>query len=337
MRVLAALDKFKGTATSLTAGEAVVRAARALGAEGRAIALSDGGDGLLDVFGGATRYAPVTAPDGRTVHAAWHLEHGTAVIESALASGLALVGGGENNAAVTATSRGTGELLEAAVRAGATRIVLGLGGSASSDGGLGALDALSASTVTALRARAVELQVCCDVDTRYVDAARVFGPQKGASPNQIEELTRRLVAMGTMLTEHYAVDVMSLAGAGAAGGLGGAMAAVGGRLVRGFDVVATQVRLDEAVAAADVVVTGEGRVDASSFDGKVVGGVVTRCRAAGGTCVVIAGEIDPDIDLGADVNALSLRSRFGRDVAMADTLRCIERAALELLADTVDR
>lgn len=152
--------------------------------------MSDGGDGVLDVFGGATRHTAVTGPDGRTVDAAWRLDGYEAVIESALASGLVLVGG--TNDAVRATSRGTGELLEAAVRAGATRVVVGLGGSATSDGGLGALDALSAPTLDALRRHEVRLDVCCDVDMRYVDAARVFGPQKGATPEQVELLTRRL-------------------------------------------------------------------------------------------------------------------------------------------------
>lgn len=330
MRVLAALDKFKGTATSVAANDAVVRAARSLGLGARAVPMSDGGDGVLDVFGGATRHSSVTAPDGRAVRATWRYADGEAVIESALASGLVLVG--EANDAVRATSRGTGELLDAAVRAGATRIVVGLGGSATTDGGLGALDALSRSTLDALRGHDVRLDVCCDVDTRYVDAARVFGPQKGATPEQIELLTRRLVAAQDALTERFGIDVSELDGGGAAGGLGGALAAVGGHLVRGVDVVAEHVGLDAAIAEADIVLTGEGRVDGSSFAGKVVGGVLARCRSTGTTCMIVAGDIGDGAAFDGAVAAVSLRSRFGVDAAMSDAVTCIERAALELLS-----
>ena len=264
------------------------------------------------------------------MQAAWRLVDGEAVVESALASGLVLVG--DANDAVRATSRGTGELIEAAVRAGATRVVVGLGGSATSDGGLGALDALSEATLDALRRHEVRLDVCCDVDTRYVDAARVFGPQKGATPDDVERLTQRLIDAQATLAERFGVDVAELDGAGAAGGLGGALAAVGGHLVRGVDVVADHVGLDAAIAGADVVVTGEGRLDASSFAGKVVGGVVVRCRAAATRCLIIAGDSADDAPLDIARDAVFLRERFGVDVAMTDAVGCIERATLELLA-----
>ena len=147
--------------------------------------MSDGGEGLLDVLGGANRTTIVTGPLGRPVEAAWRFEHRTAVIEMARASGLALAGGAEGNDPLAATTAGTGELIARAVEQGARRIIVGLGGSATTDGGLGAVEALPSPA----RLRTVELEVACDVRTRFVDAAAVFAPQKGAGPAQVDLLT----------------------------------------------------------------------------------------------------------------------------------------------------
>ena len=318
--LLAALDKFKGTATSLELGTAVVAAARAAGWTADVLALSDGGEGLLEVFGGPNRVTEVTAPDGRPAPAAWRLDADRAVVESALASGLHLVGGRAGNDAVAATSRGTGELVEAAVRAGARRVVLGLGGSAISDGGVGALSALSARTIDAIRDGTVELEVCCDVTTRYVDAARVFGPQKGAGPDAVALLTTRLVEQQAALALRFGVDLAGVAGGGAAGGLGGAFAALGGRLVPGFDVVAAHVGLDDAIAGAELVVTGEGCLDDSSYEGKVVGGVLARAARHGVPVLVVAGRIDTAPPAGpTTLRVVSLVDEVGEQRAMTDT------------------
>ena len=212
MKVLAAADKFKGTATSAEIGAAIVRGARAADGEARAVTLSDGGEGLLDVYGGPNRDSTVTGPLGLPVDAAWRLSGGTAVVECARASGLTLAGGAAGNDPVAATSAGTGELIEAAVQAGARRVVVGLGGSACTDGGIAAVEALSAATLHALRDRTVELQICCDVTTTYLEAAVVYGPQKGAGAEQVAQLTVRLRAARERLLARFGVDVATAAG-----------------------------------------------------------------------------------------------------------------------------
>jgi hypothetical protein len=171
---------------------------------------------------------------------------------------------------VAASTFGTGELVAAAVGAGAKRIVLGVGGSATTDGGFGALRAL----YPLQRLRGLDITVACDVRTRFLDAAKIFAPQKGATPTQVELLTRRLERLAEVYLEDYGVDVRDLEGGGAAGGLAGGLAVIGAELERGFDLVAEEVDLLGHLEGADLVVTGEGFVDAESFDGKVVGGVI---------------------------------------------------------------
>lgn len=265
---------------------------RASGFEVREIPLADGGEGtlatLLAARGGATRTVRVTGPLGAPVDAEWaRLSDGTAVVEMARASGLVLVDA-QSRDPLRASSRGTGELIAAALRAGSRRVVVAVGGSASTDGGLGAVDALDWSLAGS------EILVACDVTTRFLDAAVEFGPQKGATRAQIALLTRRLERLAYEYERRTGVDVTQLAGAGAAGGLAGGLAALGAHLGTGFDVVAEAVGLDEAVESADLVVTGEGKLDAASFEGKVVGGVVDAARAAEIDAAVIAGQATDD-------------------------------------------
>lgn len=321
--LLVAPDKFRGTATARQVAEAVAAVAADLGWHAVARPLSDGGEGLLDALGGANRRTVVTGPLGRPVSARWRLDGRTAVVESAEASGLLLAGGAAGNDAVAATSRGTGELIAAALAAGAREVVVGLGGSACSDGGRGALDALPDGFAGAA------VTVCADVGARYLDAAAVFGPQKGATPAQVRLLTERLAATRAELVERFALDPQAIAGSGAAGGLGGALAAAGATVVSGFDHVAARLDLDEAVARADLVVTGEGRLDATSFDGKVVGGVTRLARAHGRPVVAIVGDRDPAVDAPVPVHSLS--DEHGRAVALADTLQCLRATAAALL------
>jgi glycerate kinase len=257
-----------------------------------ALPLADGGEGtldaLLDAVGGSRRSTTVTGPLGDRVDAEWAmLRGGVAVVEMARASGLALVEG--RNDPLRASSRGTGELIAAAARSGARRIIVGVGGSASTDGGLGAVDALGWSLP------ALDVTVACDVTTPFLDAARVYGPQKGASQAQIALLGRRL----TRLAEHYesrkGVDVRAVEGGGAAGGLAGALAALGATLEPGFDVVAGAAGLGDALEGAAIMITGEGRLDATSLAGKVVGGALEWASEHGvARRAVIAGQVVPD-------------------------------------------
>jgi glycerate kinase len=315
LRVVAAVDKFRGTATAAEVADAVARAVKGLGGTCIRIPLADGGEGLLDVLGGPNRTTVVTGPLGDDVSAAWRLSRGLAVIEMARASGLALVGGAEGNDPIAASTEGTGELITAAIDAGATRVVVGAGGSATTDGGLGAVRA-----IVAPRLKRVQLQVACDVRTRFVDAATVFAPQKGATPAQVELLRRRLERLVQVYRETYGVDVSDLEHAGAAGGLGGGLAALGADLVSGFDLVAEEVRLAEAIAEADLVVTGEGYLDAQSFDGKVVGGVLALARAEGVPVLAVTGDADEGVADGRDgFTAVSLVARVGEERAHTHT------------------
>jgi glycerate kinase len=330
VRVVAALDKFRGTVTAAEAVAAVGHAGWELGVDVDEVPVSDGGEGLLDVLGGPNRTSVVTGPLGRPVEAAWRLDGRTAIIEMARASGLALVGGPERNDPLRASTIGTGQLIERALEQGARRVIVGLGGSATTDGGLGALEALRSPN----RLRQVELDVACDVRTRFVDAAEVFAPQKGATRAQVALLTARLQQLARRYREEYGVDVTELEGAGAAGGLAGGLAAIGGRLVPGFELVAEHVELEERIAAADVVVTGEGHLDAQSLDGKVVGGVRDLTRAAGRPLIVIAGDADTDVraELTADgVTVVSLVERFGPERPLREPRWCIEHAARDAL------
>ena len=164
--------------------------------------------------------------------------------------------------------------------------------------------------------------VACDVHTRFLDAARVFAPQKGATPAQVQLLERRLERLAQVYREEHGVDVRQLDMAGAAGGLAGGLAAIGARLVPGFEVVADEVGLADCIEGADLVVTGEGFVDAQSFEGKVVGGVVELAEAAGVPVLVVAGEVFDGVD--HRVPVVSLVERFGAERSMGDTAACIE-------------
>ncbi len=290
------------------------------------VPMADGGDGLLDVLGGPNRTSTVTGPLGDPVDAAWRLSKGTAVIEMARASGLALVGGAAGNAPMDATTTGTGELIDHALDAGARRIIVGLGGSATTDGGFGAIRAITAIA----RLKRVELLVACDVTTTFTDAATVFAPQKGASPAQVEMLTRRLERMVQMFSTDFDVDVSTIRGGGAAGGLGGALAAMGGRLLPGFELVADEVDLYDQLEGADLVITGEGRLDATSFSGKVVGGVREIADEMGIGTLAVVGAVGAGTDVG-DLAVLSLTELVGVDDAMARPKQSIERVVAEWL------
>ena len=285
--VLCCPDKFRGSLTANEAAEALADGVEREGRDAVRLPLADGGEGTLDVLCPAAadrRRLRVTGPLGEPVDAEWGLRGDTGVIEMARASGLALVGG--SNDPLRATTFGTGELLRAALVAGVRRAVVAVGGSATVDGGLGALEALDFDL------RGAEVVVACDVTTPFVEAARVFGPQKGAGAAAVAELERRLERLADRYRDERGVDVRDLPGAGAAGGLAGGLAAYGARLVPGAALVADVVGLRDAVRDASLVLTGEGRVDATSFAGKVVGHVLGEGRGLDVPVAIVAGDAE---------------------------------------------
>lgn len=323
---MVAPDKFRGTVDAATVATAVAAAVEAAGHDAVTQPMADGGEGTLEVLGGPNRSTVVTGPLGDDVDAPWRLVRSTAVIEMATASGLELVGGAEGNDAVAASTYGTGELIGAALDAGAKRIIVGVGGSATTDGGLGALRALPPPP----RFAGVSITVACDVRTRFVDAAEHFAPQKGATPAQVELLRRRLERLAQVYAEESGVDVTSVDGSGAAGGLAGGLLTIGATLVEGFDLVADEVGLDDLVEGADLVITGEGHLDEESFDGKVVGGVVDLATHLGVPVLVIVGQREAGVTVPGEstgeVTVVDLVASFGAEAALGDVAGCLERA-----------
>ena len=327
MRVLAVVDKFKGTVTAAQVAAAIGHACWELGHDCVEQPVADGGEGTLEALGGANRTSTVTGPLGDPVRADWRFHRGTAVIEMARASGLTLVGGAARNDAMAATTTGTGELIDQALDLGAKRIVVCLGGSATTDGGLGCIRAITSPH----RLRGVQLLVACDVQTLFTDAAPVFGPQKGATPAQVDMLRGRLQRLAQMYREQYGVDVLNIPGTGAAGGLAGGLVALGGRLMPGFELVADEIDLHDKIVAADLVITGEGYLDEQSFEGKVIGGVQAMCRTAGRPVAAVVGDSAPEVQ--GRITHRSLVRDFGEERAMNEPLWCIEHAAATLVRD----
>jgi glycerate kinase len=288
--VVVAPDSFKGTFSAREVAAAVAAGLRAAGREAEELPVADGGEGtmdaLLNALGGELRTVTASGPLGRPVEASFTiLPDGAAVVETAQASGLGLVPEDERDA-WAASTRGTGELIVAAVDAGAERVIVTVGGSASTDGGAGALEALEEAGLEP------ELDVLCDVRTPYEQAARVFGPQKGADPALVRRLERRLQRLAEQLPRDPRGEPMT----GAAGGLsGGLWARYGARLRPGAAYVLDAVGFDERMRGAAFVVTGEGRLDEQTLQGKIVGELATRCRQGGVTCHAVVGrnELDP--------------------------------------------
>lgn len=254
--------------------------------------MADGGEGTLETLlsarGGSRRRTRVTGPLGAPVDAEWAvLPGGVAIVEMARASGLSLVRG--RNDPLRASTRGTGELIAAVRGQGFKRIVVAVGGSATTDGGLAAVETLRWSL------QGLDVTVACDVETSFLDAARVYGPQKGATEAQISLLTRRLEMLAGQYRARTGVDVTKLVGAGAAGGLAGGLAAIGAQLVPGFDAIAEAVGLERVLEGADLVLTGEGKLDGSSLAGKVVGGALAWADDLDVARVaIIAGQVTDD-------------------------------------------
>jgi glycerate 2-kinase len=339
MRILVAPDKFAGTLTAVEAAEAIAAGWRrhAPADELELTPMADGGPGFADVvaatLGGDLLAVTVTGPHGEPVPATVLMVDGTAYVESAQACGLALTDG---RGAETASTYGVGELLLAAVDVGAARVVVGLGGSGTNDGGAGLLAALGAtadrpldqggaalagiSTITLPERPAVEIVAASDVDsplTGLFGATRTFGPQKGIAEERLPALDGALQDLASAADRRLALEQ----GAGAAGGLGYALLLLGAVRRPGIALVAEAVGLRDRAARADLVVTGEGAFDFSSRSGKVPYGVAEVAAEVARPCVVVAGRVD----VGArEMRALGVESAYslldvvGEERAFAD-------------------
>ena len=317
--VLVAPDSFKGT---FTATEVAAAIGAGLEAGGRPVDLcpvADGGEGtlaaLVDALGAELRQADATDPLGRPLRAEFALTGDLAIVETAAASGLGLVAAADRDAFAASTA-GTGELIAAAVEAGARTVYLGVGGSATTDGGAGAIRAIE----RAGGLHDARLIILCDVRTPFEDAPRVFGPQKGASPDDVRRLGARLGALARRLPR----DPRGIPMTGAAGGLsGGLWSAFGAELVPGAAFVLDAVGFDARMRTARAVITGEGKLDQQSLVGKVVSEVATRSRQTGVPCHAVVGtrELDAmgarvlDLDRVLEASTLSELEAAGRELA----------------------
>jgi glycerate kinase len=305
LRVLIAPDCYGDSLTAVQAAEAIAEGWRRArpGDELTLAPQSDGGPGFVDVLAagsvGQRRTMRVSGPLTDEVDADWVFDDGdprTAYIECAQACGLALLGGPPTvQTALAAHSRGVGQLIAAAVEAGAGRVVVGLGGSSCTDGGRGMIDALGGLDAAKDLLADVELIAATDVEHPLLGpmgAARVFGPQKGADQDTVAVLERRLTQWAAELDAAVERPVSDEKGAGAAGGLGAGLLALGGRRESGATVIAEHTHLFDVVAAAELVITGEGRFDDQSLHGKVVSALATEAR--GTPVLVLAGQVTLD-------------------------------------------
>ncbi|HJP65698.1 MAG TPA: glycerate kinase [Actinomycetota bacterium] len=367
MRVLVAPDKFKGTLTAVQAAEAVAKGWRRSepDADIDLAPMADGGEGTLDTLvqamGGRRERRRVTGPLGDPVDADFGLidrpEGVLGIVEMARASGLSLIPERRRDPKRT-TTRGTGELILAAAEAGATTLLVCLGGSGTNDGGAGmaqavgirllddwgaelppggaALPRLARIDATGAdpAVRSSRITGATDVDnplTGPMGASAVYGPQKGATPEDVAMLDRALGHLASVIHRDLGIDVRSTPGAGAAGGLGaGLVAFLGAHLRPGVDVVIEAVHLAERMTRADVAVTGEGRFDEQSLHGKVPAGVLRLAQEHRVPAVVVCGEAETTVE---GVPVKSLAERFGPEAAMDRAGPLLADLAAEVAAE----
>jgi len=370
MRILVAPDSFKGSLTAAAAAEAMGRGIRTAlpGAEVHLLPMADGGEGTVDALvtatGGRRIESTVTGPLGEPVLAPWGLlgDGSTAVIEMAAASGLLLVPPERRDPRIT-TTYGTGELIRLALDRGVRRIVIGIGGSATNDGGAGMLQALGGSLLQAdgrpverggagllgldridmsgldRRLAGVELLVACDVTnplTGPQGASAIYGPQKGATPAMVALLDQALSRLADTMARDLGRDVRDRPGAGAAGGLGaGLIGFLGAALRPGIDLVAEATGLDQRLAGADLVLTGEGRTDGQTLSGKVPLGIARRAASHRVPVIVLSGAITADAaalhDQGITALFAIANGPLSLEQAMAGAAELLEQAAAEVV------
>ena len=295
-KIVIACDSYKGCLSSSDVANAAAHGVAEVYPDCEVIklAVADGGEGtveaLVDTLGGHLEWAEVSDPLGRPVKAAYGVAGDLAIIESAAACGLTLLTKEERNPLVTST-KGLGELIMAAIDKGCRKFLIGLGGSATNDGGMGMIRAEGFLEKT----KGMKFTVACDVDTPYIGehgASRVFGPQKGASEQDVEILEERLGGYALTILKETGVDVRDMAGAGAAGGLGGAFRAyLGAELKRGVDLVLDQIDFDSKIRGADLVITGEGCSDYQTLKGKTASGVLERAKRQGIPVALVSGAV----------------------------------------------
>lgn len=332
MKIVIAPDSYKESLSALEVATAIEQGFREIwpDADYVKIPVADGGEGTVEAMVAATAgrlvHVDVTGPLGSSVQAFYGLsgDARSAFIEMAAASGLALVPVDSRDPLKT-TSRGTGELIRHALDAGVEHIVIGIGGSATNDGGAGMVQALGARLLDAqnndiahggaglealaridisqldARLAACRIEVACDVTNRLTGkegASAVFGPQKGATPEVVARLDRALTHYAQLISRDLDVNVLELAGGGAAGGMGAALYAFcGAQLRSGIEIVTDALHLDAWVADADLVVTGEGRIDSQTIHGKVPVGVANVAKRYNKPVIGIAGSLTPDVGI----------------------------------------
>lgn len=330
MKIVIAPDSYKESLSASAVAQAIEKGFREIFPDAQyvSVPVADGGEGTVEAMIAATqgseRRAWVTGPLGDKVNACWGIsgDGKTAFIEMAAASGLALVPPEKRNPLVT-TSRGTGELILQALENGATNIIIGIGGSATNDGGAGMVQALGARLLDANgaeigfgggslrqldavdisnldpRLKQCTLRVACDVTnplTGENGASRIFGPQKGASEEMVAELDLNLSHYADVIHQSLHIDVKTVPGAGAAGGMGAAlMAFLGAELKSGIEIVTTALNLEQHIQDCTLVVTGEGRIDSQSIHGKVPIGVANLAKKHHKPVIGIAGSLTPDV------------------------------------------
>jgi glycerate 2-kinase len=369
MKVICAPDSFKGSLSAVEAAEAMAKGWLWARPDDEVVLLplADGGEGtveaLLASLKGKCRQANVSGPLGAPVDARWGLCGDLAVMEMAAASGLLLLPEEKRNPLYT-TTYGTGELIRTALDAGVTRICLGIGGSATNDGGVGMAQALGAvfidknglpipvpacgeslSLIAKFdlsqmdpRLKGIDLQVACDVDNPLFGehgAAHVYAPQKGASPDIVKVLDDGLHNLSTVINQSLGMDISTLPGAGAAGGLGaGLVAFCGGRLVSGIEMVLDSVQFDAQLTEDCLVLTGEGQVDRQTLYGKTISGILNRTRPAKVPIIILAGRLDNKDEILATQGVTTARSLMELASSVDDAMAHAGKYLKELAAQT---
>ncbi|EAB3384318.1 glycerate 2-kinase [Salmonella enterica] len=332
MKIVIAPDSYKESLSAAEVAQAIEKGFREIFPDAQyvSVPVADGGEGTVEAMIAATQgsehSAWVTGPLGEKVNACWGMsgDGKTAFIEMAAASGLALVPPEKRNPLIT-TSRGTGELILQALESGASNIIIGIGGSATNDGGAGMMQALGAKLRDANgadigygggslhclsdidiseldpRLKLCAIRVACDVSNPLIGdngASRIFGPQKGATEENIVELDRNLAHYADIIKKSLNVDVKAAPGAGAAGGMGAAlMAFLGAELRSGIEIVTAALNLEEYIHDCTLVVTGEGRIDSQSIRGKVPIGVANVAKKYHKPVIGIAGSLTHDVGI----------------------------------------
>jgi len=367
MKILIAMDSFKGSCSSLEAGHAVAEGVRRVYplANLTVFPIADGGEGtgaaLAHVLEGNARFVQVLDPLGREIEAPYYeLPNATAVVELAAASGLTLLTDAERNPEITSTY-GTGQLVRAALDAGARKLIIGLGGSATNDGGTGLARALgvrfldemgqelSRGGVELLRLNRIdasqldprlqdtEILVACDVDNPLLGprgASAIFGPQKGANAEQIMRLDAALANYHRVLADTLQIDLKDLPGAGAAGGTTVALLAfTRATLQPGIDVMLNTLHFEEMLEGTDLVITGEGRIDAQTLHGKVIMGIAKRTKKLGVPLLALAGSIGPGTDGLYEHGVTAMFPIAPGPISLEESIHRVR----ELLADTSHR